>query len=168
MKNEALRNLSEFHWLASFGELVGYEPEAPLPRMNFTSINSRINLRCALLAPSIIFAPAKSEPALNVFSLINDWWRNGVRMNGLVAELKTYNPQPRNLKNEILQWRRQQTIPSISIHSTKPFNPIKFNWLCFINWLVNEVDSIHYYNSKLRQREYALILRVWRKDLMEL
>ena len=72
MKNEALRNLSEFHWLASFGELVGYEPEAPLPRMNFTSINSRINLRCALLAPSIIFAPAKSEPALNVFSLIND------------------------------------------------------------------------------------------------
>ena len=36
---------------------------APLPRSNSTPINSRINLRCALLAPSL-FTKERDEPSL--------------------------------------------------------------------------------------------------------
>ena len=105
----------------------------------------------------------------------------GIACFGLVKP--TYN---QHLLAHLLCCNQKQQMPANEPPNTKPIPIIKIIYtvclaslpqsiIAFIHFFIPQwIDllvirqNVKIYNSKLRQREYALILRVWRKDLMEL
>ena len=129
--------------------IVGYEPEAPLPRAHSTPINF-INFRFSSLGHSTSLLYRGGRGNHSCLSLIDEvnWWLK--ERDWLWAGPITHNPSFRNLIDGINQWRKQpHFIQSLhSIINKKKNNFLFIDSFHFVLFEWNGRDEMkRYYNS---------------------